>query len=104
MRIFLQIHRKNGITHKARRSKIEKANIHSAKSEHSFSESEHSSENEHFYYQRQSVFYSDAYISNTLNVPDIVIPYGMENKLFIFLFFIYLTILEENTTGQSTKH
>jgi hypothetical protein len=44
----MQIHRKNGITHKARRSKIEKANIPSAKSEHSFSESEHSSESEHF--------------------------------------------------------
>jgi hypothetical protein len=62
----------------------------STQSEHSFSQSEHSNESEHFYYQRQSVFYSDAYISNTLNVPDIVIPYGMENKLFYFIFILFI--------------
>ena len=91
MRTFKQFHRKNGITHTQSKKKQDGEREHSsAKREHSFSESEHSSESEHFYYQRQSVFYSDAYISNTLNVPDIVIPYGMENKLFYFIYFYFL--------------
>jgi hypothetical protein len=89
-----QFHRKSGITHAESQTKLSREREHSStQSEHLFNESEHSSENEHFYFQRQSVFYSDAYISNTLNVPDIVIPYGMENKLFYFYLLFYFIII-----------